>query len=124
MLGVADGTGERRRPAKRTGLLRGDRLRSEIDAQRLGDAGAVGWIRLGAVADIPLLDVQFRVAHGTRRVLEQQLLLRRRHLPEQVAGLLPMIIVDAVVPVCCLTLERERRLGEIRWLSQSPALFG
>ena len=31
---------------------------------------------LGAVADMPLLDVQFRVAHGTRRILEQQLLLR------------------------------------------------
>src|SRR3977135_890911 len=40
-LGAADGTGERRRPAKRACLFRGDRLRFEIDAQRLRDAGTV-----------------------------------------------------------------------------------
>src|SRR5882724_289945 len=45
-LGVADGTGERRRPAKRADLLRGDRLRFEIDAQRLRDASAVCGIGL------------------------------------------------------------------------------
>ena len=56
-LGVADGTGERRRPAKRAGLLRGDRLRLEIDAQRLRDASAVCRIGLGAVGDVPLLDL-------------------------------------------------------------------
>src|SRR5258707_1236062 len=40
--GVADGTGERRRPAKRTGLLRGYHLRFEINCQSLRDACAVG----------------------------------------------------------------------------------
>src|SRR5260370_12209654 len=90
-----------------------DYLRFELDAQRLGNTLAVGRIRLGAVADIPLLDVQFRVAHGTRRVLEQQLLLRRRHLPEQIAELLPMIVVDAMVPVRRIPFARARRLGQL-----------
>src|SRR5258707_2806438 len=80
------------------GLFGCDYLRFELDAQRLGDACAVGWIRLGAVADIPLFDVQFRVAHRARRVLEQQLLLRRCHLPEHVSRLFPTIVVDAMGP--------------------------
>src|ERR1700716_2417326 len=53
-LGVAGGTGGRRRPTKRAPLLRGDRLRFEIDAHRLGDAGAVFGIGLVAVDDLPL----------------------------------------------------------------------
>src|SRR6266436_514456 len=81
------------------GLLGCDHLRFELDAQRFRNACAVGWIRLGAVADIPLLDVQFRVAHRACRILEQQLLLRRCHLPEQISRLFPMIVVDAMVPV-------------------------
>jgi len=106
------------------GLLRGDRLRLEIDAQRFRDACAVGRIGLRTVADIPLLDVQFCVAHGTRRVLEQQLLLCRRHLPEQVAGFAPMIVVDAVVPVRRIPFERERRLGKIRLVVPEPRAVG
>src|SRR6195256_4114369 len=56
-------------------------------------------IRALAIGDVPLLDVQLGVAHRTRRVLEQHLLLRRRHLPEQVDGLLPMVIVDTGDPI-------------------------
>src|SRR5260221_4051117 len=52
-LGIADGTGERRRSAKRAGLLRGDRLRFEIDAQRLRDARAICGIGLVAGDDLP-----------------------------------------------------------------------
>src|ERR1700676_2802680 len=37
-LGVADGTGARRRPAKRAGLLRGDHLRFKVGTQRLRHA--------------------------------------------------------------------------------------
>src|ERR1700730_9766436 len=58
----------------------------------------VGRIRARAIVDVPLLDVQLGVAHRPRRVLAQQLLLRRRHLPEQISRLFPMIVVDAVVP--------------------------
>src|SRR6202790_5214769 len=116
--------GKRRRPAKRTGLLRGDRLRPEIDAQRLRDASAVGRIRLGAVGDVPLLDVQLGVAHRPRRVLEQQLLLCWRHFSEQGAGLFPVVIVDAVVPVRCVPFERERRLGKIGLVVTAPRAVG
>src|SRR6266446_4168436 len=107
-------------PDTSAGLFGCDCLRLELDAQRLRDAGTVGRIRLGAVADVPLLDVEFCVAHCTRRVLEQQLLLRRRHLPEQISRLFPMIVVDAVVPVRCFPFERERRLGKIRLVVPEP----
>src|ERR1700736_1528072 len=116
--------GKRRRPAKRTGLLRGDRLRPEIDAQRLRDASSVGRIRLGAVGDVPLLDVQLGVAHRPRRVLEQQLLLYWRHFSEQVAGLFPMVVVDAVVPVRRFALDRHRRLGKIGLVVPEPRAVG
>src|SRR3977135_2701236 len=43
LIGMADGAAKRRRPAK-PGLLRGDHLRFEIDAQRLRDASAIGGI--------------------------------------------------------------------------------
>src|SRR5882757_4209344 len=105
---------ERRRPAEPLDLFRRDRLRFEIDAKRLRDACAVGRIRLGAIGDMTLLDVQPGVAHRPRGVLEQQLLLLRRHFAKEVAGLLPMIIVNAVVPVRGIALDRHRRLGEIR----------
>src|ERR1700681_4282978 len=82
-----DGTGERRRPAKRAGLLRGDRLRFEIDAQRLGDARAIGRIRLGAVGDMPLLNVPRSAADLASRIVEQRFLLGRSHLAKKIARL-------------------------------------
>src|SRR5258705_4673627 len=106
----------------RAGLLRSDHLR--FDAQRLRDAGAVGRIRLGAIGNVPLLHVQPRVAHRMGRVLEQQLLLGRRHFSEQVAGLLPMIVVDAVVPMRCIAFECERRLGRMRPVVPEPRAVG
>src|SRR6266404_6000268 len=93
LVADVDGAGERRQAAKGAGLLGGDHLRLEIDAQRLRDAGAICGIGLGAIGDVPLLDVQPGVTHRPRRVLEQLLLLLRRHLAKQVAGLLPMVIV-------------------------------
>src|SRR6266446_4658486 len=61
--GAADGTGERRRSAKRGGLLRGDRLRFEIDAQRLRDARAICGIGLVAVDDLPRDDLDRYALH-------------------------------------------------------------
>src|SRR3981081_1477759 len=97
-FGVAGGTGERR-PAKRAGLLRGHHLRFEIDAQRLRDAGAVGGIGLGAVADMPLLNVLRRAADLAGRIVEQRLLLGRAHLAEEIARLLVVIVVDTMIPM-------------------------
>src|SRR5271154_4482451 len=96
----ADGREERRRPVKRAGLLRGDRLRL-FEPEGLRHPGPVCRVRARAIVDVPLLYVKPGVAHRPRRVLEQQLLLRWRHFSEQVAGLLPMVIVDAVIPMRC-----------------------
>src|SRR6266852_7223691 len=71
--------GERRRPAKRAGLLRGDRLRFEIDAQRLRDATAVGGIGPVAVDDLPLDDLDRHAFHRCLVVMEELLLLGGRH---------------------------------------------
>jgi hypothetical protein len=80
-------------------LFRGDRPRFKIEAKRLRYTGPVGRIGARAVVDVPLLDLQPGVAHCSRRIFEQQPLLLRGHLPEQISGLFPMIVVDAVVPM-------------------------
>src|SRR6267154_4272045 len=55
-LGVADGTGERRRPAKPAGLLL-NQLRL-FQSEGLRHPGPVRRIRALAIGDVPLLDVQ------------------------------------------------------------------
>src|SRR6202048_3193565 len=103
-----------------------DRAYSSIDQLRLFEPeglrhpSPVCRSRARAIVDVPLLDVQLGVAHRPRRVLEQHLLLLRRHLPEQVAGLLPVVIVDAVVKMGRVALDRHRRLGEIRLVIPEP----
>src|SRR3979490_2814555 len=69
----------RRRPTKLAGLLRGHHLRFEIDAQRLGDAGAVFGIGLVAVDDLPLDDLDRHAFHRCLVVMEELLLLVGRH---------------------------------------------
>src|ERR1700693_4624196 len=116
---VADGMRARRRPVKPEGLLRGDRLRL-VQPEGLRPPGPVCRIRARAIVDVPLLDVQLGVAHRPSRVLEQQQLLRRRHFSEQVGGLLPMVIVDTVIPMRRIALDRHRRLGEIGLIVPEP----
>src|SRR5260370_4156206 len=106
-LGVADGTGKRRRPAKRTGLLRGDHLRFELDAQRLRDACAVRRNRLGAVGDMTLLNVLGRTADLASRIVEQGLTLGGAHLAEEIARLLVVIVVDTMVPMRGRTFDPQ-----------------
>src|SRR3984885_13783227 len=48
------------------------------------------------------------------RVVEEQLLLLRGHLPEEIARLLPVIIFQPVVIVTSVAFERERRLSVFR----------
>src|SRR6202790_4884290 len=73
--------------AKAAGSI--DQLRL-FEPEGLRYPGSVGRIRAPAIVDVPLLDVQLGVAHRPRRVLAPQLLLRRRHLPEQISRLFPM----------------------------------
>src|SRR3954447_5136649 len=94
----------RSRPTKRA-LLRGDHLRREIDTKRLRDALTIRRIGSGAVDDMSLLDFDARVPHCAGSVLEQQQLLFGTHLPEQDAGLLIVIIIDAMVPIGRITLD-------------------
>src|SRR5262249_47619664 len=59
----------------------------EDQAKGRGDARAIGWIGLGAVGDVALLDLGPSVAQGAGGVLEQQPLLPGAHLAEQNARL-------------------------------------
>src|SRR6202011_4904181 len=67
--------------------LRSLRSASALDAEGPCDSGSIGRVGLGTIGDVPLLDVQASIAHCSRRVLEQHLLLRGRHQPEQIARL-------------------------------------
>src|SRR3984957_2502692 len=120
---VADGTGERRRPVKRADLLRGDRLRL-FQPEGLRHPNPVCGIRARAIVDMPLLYVKLGIAHRPRRILEQQELLRGRHFSEKVAGLLPMVIVDTVVPMRRIAFDRHRRFGEIGLIVPKPRAVG
>jgi hypothetical protein len=94
--GMADGAGKRRRPTK-----------------RLRDAGAVGGIGLGAIGDMPLLNVLLRAADLASRIVEQRLLLGRAHLAEEIARLLVVIVVDTMIPMGGPTFDLQRRLVKL-----------
>src|SRR5437899_731391 len=82
-------------------------------AHRPRYAGAVCRVRARAILNMALLDVLACITHRPGGILEQHLLLRFRHLAEQVARLLPVIVIHAMVVVRSLPLDRQRRLGEI-----------
>ncbi|MHC2273732.1 hypothetical protein ACVME8_000343 [Bradyrhizobium diazoefficiens] len=65
-------------------LFRGDL--DSCKSQRACDTGAIGWIGLYAIGNVSLLDIEARVTHRARRVVEQQLTQRRCHFAEEVAG--------------------------------------
>lgn len=71
----------------------------EADAQRPGHAFAVRRIGVVAVAHVPLLDEQFRIAHGARRVFACRLLICGRHQPPQLARLRVIIVVEFALVV-------------------------
>ena len=78
-------------------LLGSSPLLLSRDAQRPRHARAVCRVRPRAVVDMALLDVQACVAHCAGGVVEEVLLLGRSHLAEQIARLLPVVVVDAMV---------------------------
>src|SRR5712671_5113642 len=104
--------GEHRRPAKRAGLLRGDRLRFEIDAQRLRDAGAVFGIGPVAVDNLPLDDLDRYALHRRLVVMEELVLLVGRHQPEEIPRLPVIIIAVAVIVAIGIARDFQRRLAE------------
>ena len=60
-----------------------------------------------------LLNVLRSAADLTGRVVKQLLLLLRIHLPEQVARLLPVIVIHPVIPVRGCARKLERRLVKL-----------
>src|SRR5271163_69428 len=95
---------------------------AERQAKGRGNARAIGGIGLGTVADVALLDLQPRIAHGAGGILEQNLLLRGAHLPEQIAGLLIVILDEAMVPIGGVSLDRLRRFDQ-RLVAVDPGAF-
>ena len=67
-----------------------------------------------AVADVAVFDEVGRVAHGCGGVIEQSLFLRVVHQLEQGTRLAEVVvIVLAVVPVRRVTVDFQRRFGEV-----------
>src|SRR5690554_6726224 len=74
----------------------------------------IGWICLGAVVDMALLDEVWGIAHGPCGVVEQRLLLFRSHQAEQVAGLLEVVvIIFPEVPPIGVAVDLQGRLPEL-----------
>src|SRR3981189_3346212 len=94
------------------GLLRGDRLRFEIDAQRLRDAGAVFGIGPVAVDNLPLDDLDRYALHRRLVVMEELVLLVGRHQPEEIPRLPVIIIAVAVIVAIGIARDFQRRLAE------------
>ncbi len=83
--------------------------------QCLRHARAVGRIGLAAVGDMATLDEVRRIAHCARGVVEQHLLLCRRHQAEQVARLLVVVgVVFAEIPEVGVAVDPQRRLAVLR----------
>src|SRR5205823_12229504 len=77
-----------------------------------------------AVLYMALLDVRPCITHRAGGVLEQRLPLRRRHFTEQVARLLPVIIIHAMIPMRPVAVHRHRRFGEIGLIVPEPGAVG
>jgi hypothetical protein len=97
---------------RRTDLMGALRFLDEIralSAQPKGLRHAASVVRVGesTVRNVALEDFPRRPRHCPRRILKKQLLLSRCHQPEQVARLLPVSIVDAVIPVVRGAFERQ-----------------
>src|SRR5262249_32403333 len=112
-VGFAGNVAEPHPPPKQAALFGGDRLRRELEAERLGDTDAVCRVGPRAVLDMPLLDVCPCITHRAGGVLKQRLLLRGGHLTEQIAGLFPVVLTYPMVIVRTVPVDRRRRLGVI-----------
>ena len=89
-------------------------------AEGAGDTLAVGRVGAQAIGDVPLLDVQACIAHRPGSVIEQHLLLGGRHQPEQIARLLPVIIIGVMVVVGRFAFNGQSRLGEFGLVVPQP----
>src|SRR5260370_32292523 len=77
---------------------------------RLSNPRAVGGIGLGAIGDVPLLNVFGRCADLSRRVVEQRLALSGVHRPKESAWLLIVVLIDPMIPMGGRAVDRQWRL--------------
>src|SRR5690554_5813083 len=83
--------------------------------QCCGNTLAIGRISLVAVSDMTNHDMTVNTCHVARGVLEQSLLLFRRHQTEQVSRLSEVVlIIGTVVITAGSTFQRQRRFAEVR----------
>src|SRR5437899_5444634 len=108
------GAGGSLRPPMQVLLLGSSPLLLSRDPQRPHHARAVCWVRPRAVLHMALLDVRPCITHRAGGILEQRLPLRRSHLAEQIARLLPVVVIHAMIPMRSVAFLRHLRLGEIQ----------
>src|SRR5260370_6232935 len=90
---------------------------------RLSNPRAVGGIGLGAIGDVPLLNVFGRCADLSRRVVEQRLALSGVHRPKESAWLLIVVLIDPMIPMGGRAVDRQRWLVEVRLVGPlTPAI--
>ena len=101
-------------------------IRSERQLQSKGarDPLAIGRVGLKTVGDVPLLDVLCRAPDRPRGVVEQDLPLLGVHHAEQIAGLLVVVVIDAMVPMIADAVDLQRRFVEVGLIDHSLRLLG
>ena len=104
----------RRWPA--TGLCAGS-----ADAEGIPDAGRVGRIDLGEMAELAVDDVAWHAGHGGGDVLEQALALPVVEQAEQGAGLAIVVVAGAMIVAVGVAGDAQRRLAEFRRLTRSAS---
>src|SRR4051794_6972500 len=96
----------------------------ELEAESPRDPFAIGRIGAQAIGNVPLLDVQARVAHCAGGVVEEPLLLVGRHQTEKITRLLPVIIIDAMVIMRPVAVHRHWQFGEVGLIVPQPVAVG
>src|SRR5713226_3415766 len=81
---------------------------------RLSNPRAVGGIGLGAIGDVPLLNVLGGCTDLAGRILEQRLALNSVHLAEEIAWLLIVVLIDPMIPMGGRAVDPQWRLVELR----------
>ncbi len=124
---VSDGAGQdffnfhpHNAPLQQTGLTQcgigraGGLCVFDGQSEGFGYAFTVCRVATVAVADMAVFDEVGRIAHGCGGVVKQSLFLRVVHQVEQGARLAEVVvIVLAVVPVCRVAVDFQRRFGEV-----------
>ena len=92
-------------------------------ASSLGYARAIGWVGLGAVGHVALMNGFWSFAHRASGVVKQHL-LPSRHQAKQVVGLRDVVFADTGVVTAGRALQCQRRPGKSRLFLQCALAVG